>query len=471
MVNKGFTRHHLRGSRWPVICAVLVFGFGSVMLLSLLLPGGMTPLAVHAQSQKGSAITETSQLTTGQLTTGEVLRINGGEIHQIAFSPHNAPAIAGTPEKIAMAATSAGLWLINLGATNHTQLIDTAAITAVWWSPSGNLLAAQTATGTLQIWQITGTPTKLQTIQNTTGKLVAVAWSPDSVQFATGTDNGVIELWDASGRLQETKTGHIGRINSLAWSADGTLLLSGSKDGSIHSWIVRTVAIPDTPSQTSTLLQTGAISPTGTLTPSLPPTITAAPIQAIIQTAVLNIRSGPGTTYTKIGSLKQNDRLNVLGQVNACVWLKVQTPSNGQGWIAGSGQYVTLTTPCDLIAPATITSTPSVTSTISVTSTGVAQSTPTPSAPSTAPSLDPLPANQGCYLFQNQLGVELNITVTRTDTNQSNVYKVASGQETPACLDPGHYAYTVGAPPPWASINGQLDVKAGERFRIPVRAQ
>ncbi|CAN5420025.1 hypothetical protein BH10CHL1_BH10CHL1_21940 [soil metagenome] len=466
MVGKNFPRYHLRGSRWPVICAVLVFGLVSVMLLA-----GMLSLAVHAQSQGGQVITDPSQLAAG-----EILRLTGGEINQIAFSPlNNVPTADGSPGKMAVAATSAGLWMINLTAGNTTtgsitagnssQLIDAAAITAVWWAPNGNLLAAETYTGTVQIWQAAAIPVNLSTIPSTTSKILAAVWSPDSLQLATGAENGNIEIWDANAQLQDTKVGHTAPINSLAWSSDGTLLLSSSKDGSVRTWVVKTLDTTGGISQTATLSATGLISQTNQPAPAATPTATAVPVQAIIQTDALNIRSGPGTTYTKIGSAKLNDKLNVLGQVNACVWLKVQTPSNGQGWIAGSAQFVTLSAACELIPATTLTSTTGVTSTTAT------QPAPAPAATTTPTGTVTLPANQGCYLFQNRLGVELNITVTRSDTNQSTVYKVPSGQETPACLDPGAYTYTVDAPPPWASINGQLDVTAGARFLIPVRAQ
>ncbi len=466
MVGKNIPRYTLRGSRWPLICAVLVFGLVSVMLLA-----GMLSLTVSAQSQGGQVITDPTQLAAG-----EILRLAGGEINQIALSPLNNASTSGAPGKIAVVATSAGLWMINLPtentttgisttgnitAANSSQLIDTAAITSVWWAPNGNLLAAETYTGAVQIWQTAANTLKVSTIQSTTSKIVSAVWSPDSLQLATGAADGSVEIWDTSAHLQATKTGHTAPVNSLAWSSDGTLLLSSAKDGSVRMWAVQTLGNSGSISPTATLSQTGLISPTNQPAPAATPTATTTSVQAIIQTDALNIRSGPGTTYAKIGSAKLNDQLNVLGQVNACVWLKVQTPSNGQGWIAGSAQFVTLSTACDLIPTATLTSTTAVTSSTTT------QPAPTP-ASATTPAL---PANQGCYLFQNQLGVELNITVTRSDTNQSTVYTVANGQEIPACLDPGAYTYTVDAPPPWASINGQLDVTAGARFLIPVRAQ
>lgn len=442
MSDKISMRHHWRYSPWHLIYALIILGFASVIFI-----GPSAP--VRAQSPSGQIITNTASLAPG-----EIIRVQGGEIRHLALSPDG---------NLVAVATSAGLWLYKPGAPNNGQLMDTAPITAAWWSPRGNLLAAETYTGALQLWQVTTAISKTFTIQSKTSKIVTAAWAPDGSQIATGAVDGAVELWQATnGSLQETRNWHTAAVNSLLWSADGTTLLSGAKDGSLHLWIIKTLT------STATISPAGNISSTANISPT-PPAVAA---QAIVQTDVLNIRSGPGTTYTKIGSLKQNDRLTVLGQVNACVWLNVKTPNGGQGWIAGSAQFVTLTTACDLI-PLAIN--PGATNQ-GTTGTPAVQPPPTPSpAPSStvSPTLstDNLPPTQGCYLFQNQLGAELSVTITRTDTSQITTFVAPSGQETPRCLDPGHYAYVINAPPPWASINGELEVKAGDRFLFPIRAQ
>lgn len=80
-------------------------------------------------------------------------------------------------------------------------------------------------------------------------------------------------------------------------------------------------------------------------------------------------------------------------------------------------------------------------------------------------------SNQGCYLFQNQLGAEVTITLTRTDTGKGTTFKVAGGAESEKCFDPGRYTYTMDAPPPWNSINGELTVQAGDAFLWPIAGE
>lgn len=91
-------------------------------------------------------------------------------------------------------------------------------------------------------------------------------------------------------------------------------------------------------------------------------------------------------------------------------------------------------------------------------------------APDPTPTPAPPPTNetQGCYRFENLLGPELTITFTRQADNWNDTFKVPGDQATVYCLDPGSYTYTIDAPPPWNSINGELVVQAGDRYSWPV---
>jgi hypothetical protein len=94
--------------------------------------------------------------------------------------------------------------------------------------------------------------------------------------------------------------------------------------------------------------------------------------------------------------------------------------------------------------------------------------------PTKAPQPTPPPppsANQGCYLFENHLDAELTVTFTARDRQWSDTFKIAANGTKEYCLDPGGYTYTIDAPPPWNSINGDLDVQAGDRYRWPIRGE
>lgn len=76
---------------------------------------------------------------------------------------------------------------------------------------------------------------------------------------------------------------------------------------------------------------------------------------ATVVIAALNIRSGPGTGYSRIGGVKKGDILTVLGQSGNCTWLKVKTAQITEGWVSGAARYVTLNIKCNMIPAAVVT--------------------------------------------------------------------------------------------------------------------
>ncbi|MEZ4616217.1 MAG: SH3 domain-containing protein [Caldilineaceae bacterium] len=109
----------------------------------------------------------------------------------------------------------------------------------------------------------------------------------------------------------------------------------------------------------------------------------------------LNVRSGPGTNYGRIGGVSRGEQLIVIGEYNNCGWLNVQTRGELVGWVSGSAQYVRFAANCTDIP------------------------TVEPPAPPQNSGTNARSGNsgtvsgKGCYLFQNQIGQELTITYTR----------------------------------------------------------
>lgn len=176
-------------------------------------------------------------------------------------------------------------------------------------------------------------------------------------------------------------------------------------------------------------------------------------------TETLNVRAGPDTQYEAIARAAKGDALTVIGQTAQCAWLKVRTTQNMVGWVAqrsGGAELVQLNLPCERIPALSVPSpTPRPTA------------RPQPTQPAAAGGL---PADKGCYLFQNYMGVELNVTIN-DNRGWSDNFKVAPNAERLYCLAPGRYTYTIDAPPPWADINGTLDVQAGRHYRFPVQGR
>jgi N-acetylmuramoyl-L-alanine amidase len=71
---------------------------------------------------------------------------------------------------------------------------------------------------------------------------------------------------------------------------------------------------------------------------SLPVVITdesPSPV-GIVNTAILNVRSGPGTSFAVIAKLRGGDTVALLGRNVSASWVLIQTSNNAQGWVNGS---------------------------------------------------------------------------------------------------------------------------------------
>ncbi len=180
---------------------------------------------------------------------------------------------------------------------------------------------------------------------------------------------------------------------------------------------------------------------------------------ATVSIAALNVRSGPGTTYARIGGVKKGDVLSVVGQVNNCAWLQIRTAQNLDGWVAGSSRYVTLSVACNVIgavaAPAPAISTnvaasAPVSTATPTTSTATDGGLPSWLAPGAEPFMAaeleqkvPLKDNQSCILFQNFAGGFIYITLTQQDGSHIEEIPMEAKEEKVLCLPGGKYSVTI----------------------------
>jgi hypothetical protein len=102
---------------------------------------------------------------------------------------------------------------------------------------------------------------------------------------------------------------------------------------------------------------TATISPTATaaLVPTVP-AATAPPacMPQVTASTIVNVRKGPGTTYSIIGSLNEGQGATVEGQNEAGTWWYIQYPSaaDGHGWVADSVTTSNCIPPSPRIIPA-----------------------------------------------------------------------------------------------------------------------
>ncbi|MBN9692761.1 MAG: protein kinase [Verrucomicrobia bacterium] len=76
-----------------------------------------------------------------------------------------------------------------------------------------------------------------QTVHLTNGPISALAYSPDGELLAIGDASGTLTLWDpAKGRARWARKGHQAKIRDISFSSDGTRLVTGSDDTFIRLW-------------------------------------------------------------------------------------------------------------------------------------------------------------------------------------------------------------------------------------------
>jgi Tol biopolymer transport system component len=169
---------------------------------------------------------------TGQ-ATGPSLDGQQGWMTSISFHPDGS----------ILASSSSGtliLWDLETGKA-LAPLPEAREIHTVAFSPDGKVLAAGSADGYLQLWNLE--KKGLIADLDTNGDAIfSIAFSPDGKSVAAGNADSTIFLRDVEFGQQAGPPldRHTGIVNQVAFSPDGTMLASGSMDGTILLWDVQT---------------------------------------------------------------------------------------------------------------------------------------------------------------------------------------------------------------------------------------
>ncbi len=171
-------------------------------------------------------------------------------------------------------------------------------------------------------------------------------------------------------------------------------------------------------------------------------------IQATVKAPTLRVRSGPGTDYAQQATISQGATLRVLGQTQACDWLRVRTAETAIGWVSGGKEFVELTQPCDAIP--------------------VAETPPPPPKPTAkpGPDLTPVSREKAQQMMQSAVngvdGASMAILMTLMEGMPpilSYHTEISAGGQTEAFMTQLRRAVFAAAPgfvranPPWESLN------------------
>lgn len=116
-----------------------------------------------------------------------------------------------------------------------------------------------------------------------------------------------------------------------------------------------TLPVPPTALPTSGAVEPGGdgstIAPTVTLPGSVPVPDGAAQLLILVD---LNIRSGPGVQFRRVGFLLRGETVPVIGRDEPSGWWQIACPPTADGpecWVSGGSQYTRLEEPTPTATP------------------------------------------------------------------------------------------------------------------------
>ncbi len=168
-----------------------------------------------------------------RLVANEADRLSGNDVSlsmQLALAAYR---IAPTPEALSSLLDSTGV-------TPDTQVRPSSDAESI--AVSGSLLAAGTASGTVQIWTFAknGVMPIGKPLAGANGAVLSLTFSGDGRTLAAGGTDGRVHLWDTSDPAQPRALGALagpgGEIMSVAMSSDGRRLAVGTSDAKVRLW-------------------------------------------------------------------------------------------------------------------------------------------------------------------------------------------------------------------------------------------
>ncbi|MFB8788295.1 MAG: NB-ARC domain-containing protein [Potamolinea sp.] len=136
--------------------------------------------------------------------------------------------------------SSIAIWDVQTGHLVARWLGHDALVSAVLFSPGGQILASSSYDRTVRLWDVQ-THQCLRVLRGHQDSVRAIAFDPKGQILASGSVDQTIRIWDVqTGECLRVLQGHTGAVFTLAFDPKGQLLISGCYDQTIRIWDVQT---------------------------------------------------------------------------------------------------------------------------------------------------------------------------------------------------------------------------------------
>lgn len=154
-------------------------------------------------------------------------------VSAVAFSPNGELLATASYDNMVK------LWDVVTGAILKTFNNHTDSARAITFSPNSKLIASASDDATVQLCNIT--TNSVCSLRGHANSVSTVTFSPDGRILASGSSDKTVCLWDTTkGDLAKTLRGHTESISAIRFSPDGKLVISASGDNTILVWDIKT---------------------------------------------------------------------------------------------------------------------------------------------------------------------------------------------------------------------------------------